>query len=75
MSNCRYCLKPIPNQDVRIAGMHMSCHDEEIEVFKVCIEGTCYYDETKPEELSEASVELVKVPRGHYLTMKEFDGF
>ena len=76
MNNCLYCLNPIPNQDVRCAGMHMSCYEEEIEVYKVCISGACYYEETPPDHGDEeATVEQVKVPRGHYLSLKEFEGF
>ena len=72
---CLACEKEIPMNNVQQGNMHMGCYNEEIKVYKICLESTCYYDEDLPENHDEYEIELVKISRGEYFYLPEFEGF
>jgi hypothetical protein len=72
---CLHCKEVIPLNNVQQGNMHMGCYNEEIEVFKICLDGTCYFDENLPENHNDYEINLVKMSRGEFYYLPEFEGF
>jgi hypothetical protein len=73
--NCKKCNEIIPDSHVQQGGMHIGCYNEEIEVFKICLEGTCYFDEYFPVDHKQYEIEKVKMTYGEFLSLPELEGF
>jgi hypothetical protein len=68
-------MKEIPMNNVQQGQMHMVCYNEEIDVYKICLSGTCYFDEDLPDDHADYNIEAVKISRGAYYYLPEFEGF
>lgn len=73
--NCLHCKQSMPSNNVQQGQMHMGCYNEEIEVFKISLEGSSYLDDHLPDDIEDYEVEKVLIARGAFHYMKEFEGF
>ena len=72
---CKKCLQEIPSSHVQQVGMHIGCYNGQIVVFKICLDGTCCFDEDLPENHEEYEIEKVKMTCGEFCSLPEFEGF
>jgi len=73
--NCLHCEKEIPANNVQQGSMHMGCYNEQINVYKVCLDGTCYFDTEFPEDHERYLITPAKIERGAFYYLPEFEGF
>ena len=72
---CLHCEKEIPMNNVQQGGMHMVCYNEQIEVYKICLAGTCYFDTEFPEEHEQYLITPARIARGIFMNLPDFEGF
>lgn len=80
---CLHCKKPMYSNHVQQGNCHMGCYDEyineEIKVWKVCLDGSCYIHPESQIDLTllgdGETAQVAKYKRIEILKMKEFKGF
>lgn len=72
---CRICNEVLPSDHVQQGGCHMGCYNQEIEVFKICLDGACYFSENIPDDHDDLEISTEKIHNGLFLDMPEFEGF
>ncbi len=72
---CELCSEEIPFNHVQQGGLHIDCCEKEIEVYKICNDGTYYYSEYLPSDYNDYEITLEKMIAGKFYNLKEFEGF
>jgi hypothetical protein len=78
---CKHCGEIIPIQQCQQGGYHMKCYNEELNLVKVEFEGSSivdFRDNIPDEYLNEipgAVITNIKMSRGEFENLPEFEGF
>ena len=72
---CKVCSGIMCGSDLQQGNCHIDCYNQETTVFKICLDGTCFYDKVIPENGDNYEITLVSIPHGYYANLPDFTGF